>query len=119
MRHLPGTPFSARAPRSSNSIPEPATRSFTVEVTSTSPDPASAAVRAPICTAIPRRRSSTSSTSPVCNPLRTSRARARTCSAMAHADRIARAGPSNVARKPCCRQPWSDSNAGRSVWNLE
>ena len=37
-----GTPLSSCSPRSSNSIPEPATRSFTVRDTSTSPGPASA-----------------------------------------------------------------------------
>ena len=37
--HEPGTPLSVYSPRSSNSIPEPATRSFTVPETSTSPDP--------------------------------------------------------------------------------
>ena len=36
-RHFPGTPFSSCSPRSSNSIPEPATRSLTVLETSTSP----------------------------------------------------------------------------------
>ena len=34
-RHSPGTPFNSWAPRSSNSIPEPATRSLTVDETST------------------------------------------------------------------------------------
>ena len=34
-------------------MPEPATRSFTVEETRTSPGPATAAIRAPMCTAIP------------------------------------------------------------------
>jgi len=35
-----GTPFSSCSPRSSKAIPEPATRSLTVEETSTSPAPA-------------------------------------------------------------------------------
>ena len=52
-RHSPVTPFSSWVPRSSNEIPEPATRSFTVLETSTSPAPASAATRAPVCTAMP------------------------------------------------------------------
>src|SRR5207244_10653632 len=43
--HSPGPPFSSAPPRSSNSIPEPATRSFTVCETSTSPGPAGAATR--------------------------------------------------------------------------
>ena len=46
--HSPGTPFSAWRPRSSNSMPDPATRSRTVLVTSTSPGPARAATRAPM-----------------------------------------------------------------------
>jgi hypothetical protein len=52
-RHSPGTPLRACSPRSSNSIPEPVTRSFTVEETNTSPAPASAATLAPMCTAMP------------------------------------------------------------------
>src|SRR6266550_4629033 len=47
-RHSPGTPFSAWAPRSSNSIPEPTTRSFTVLDTSTWLGAAIAATRAPM-----------------------------------------------------------------------
>ena len=35
--HSPGTPLSSWRPRSTNSMPEPATRSRTVDVTSTSP----------------------------------------------------------------------------------
>ncbi len=50
----PGTPFSSCVPRSSNSIPEPATRSLTVCETRTSPGPARLATRAPVCTASPR-----------------------------------------------------------------
>src|ERR671918_1014720 len=39
-RHRPGTPLSSCSPRSSKAIPDPATRSFTVDETSTSPGPA-------------------------------------------------------------------------------
>jgi len=51
--HSPGTPFSGRAPRSWNSMPDPTTRSLTVPETRTSPGPALSATRAPICTATP------------------------------------------------------------------
>lgn len=47
-RHSPGTPFKTCDPRSSNSIPEPTTKSLTVDEASTSPAPASAAMRAPM-----------------------------------------------------------------------
>src|SRR5262245_28527794 len=48
-----GTPLSSCSPRSSKRIPEPATRSRTVRVTSTSPGLASAPTRAPMWTVIP------------------------------------------------------------------
>jgi len=64
-RHSPGTLGSFSSPRSSNSSPEPATRSRTVPETSTSPGPASAATPAPTTSAIPRIRSPVRSTSPV------------------------------------------------------
>src|SRR5215831_17123618 len=51
--HSPGTPLRACMPRSSNAMPEPTTRSFTVLETSTSPGFAVAATRLPICTAMP------------------------------------------------------------------
>lgn len=44
----PGTPLSETTPRSSNSIPDPATRSLTVLETSTSLGPASAETLAPM-----------------------------------------------------------------------
>ena len=53
IRHSPGTPLSSSAPRSSNSIPDPITRSRSVLDSSTSFRPASALRRAPMCTAIP------------------------------------------------------------------
>jgi len=53
IRHSLGTPFSSCMPRSSNAIPEPATRSLTVLETSTSPPRAIAEIRAPIWTASP------------------------------------------------------------------
>ncbi len=71
IRHSPGTPFKSWTPRSSKVIPEPATRSFTVCDTSTSPAAASAETRAPIETAIPATLPSSSSHSPACRPMRT------------------------------------------------
>ena len=53
-RHCPGTPFNVCDPRSSNSMPEPATRSFTVPDTKTWSASARAATRAPMWTAMPR-----------------------------------------------------------------
>src|SRR5207244_2127072 len=70
--HSPARPFSWCVPRSSNSIPEPATRSLTVRETRTSPGAAFAATRAPVLIATPVGLSPTSSHSPVCNPLRSS-----------------------------------------------
>src|SRR5690348_17705328 len=49
---------------------------------------------------MPRTASPASSTSPVCRPARISRPSVRTDSTIALAERIARAGPSNVARNP-------------------
>jgi len=86
-RHSPGMPLSSWAPRSSNASPEPATRSFTVLVTRTSPGLALVATRAPVCTAIPATFPSISSHSPVCNPTRTFKPSSFTASAMAHAQR--------------------------------
>ena len=51
--HSPGTPLSCTVPRSTNSMPEPATRSATVLVASTSPASARAPTRAPMCTPMP------------------------------------------------------------------
>ena len=48
MCHSPGTPLRDWLPRSPKRSPEPATRSFTVLDTNTSPAPASAATRAPM-----------------------------------------------------------------------
>jgi len=48
MCHSPGTPLRDWLPRSPKRSPEPATRSFTVLDTKTSPAPASAATRAPM-----------------------------------------------------------------------
>ena len=88
-----GIPLSLCSPRSSNSIPEPATRSFTVEETSTSPGPAFCGYAradvdgdaAPLCPLSAR-------TSPVCSPARTSRPRvAHGIAGTARAQRMARA----------------------------
>src|SRR5262249_51958010 len=70
--HSPGTPFSWCWPRSLNANPEPTTRSLTVLETKTSPGPASAETRAPMCTAIPATDSPMTSHSPVWTPMRTS-----------------------------------------------
>ncbi len=48
MCHSPGTPLRDWLPRSPKRSPDPATRSFTVPDTNTSPAPASAATRAPM-----------------------------------------------------------------------
>jgi len=48
IRHSPGTPLRDRMPKSLKRKPEPATRSFTVLDTNTSPAPAKAATRAPM-----------------------------------------------------------------------
>jgi hypothetical protein len=66
MRHSPGTPRSFREPTRLKRRPDPATRSLTVLDTSTSPASASAATRAPICTAMPPTSSPIVSHSPQC-----------------------------------------------------
>jgi len=96
-RQRPGTPLSSCSPASSNCKPEPATRSFTVRETMTSPAPAIAATRAPIDTVRPLHLSSMTSHSPVCTPALTSIPRSRTRSVTSSAQRIARAGPSKEA----------------------
>jgi hypothetical protein len=83
-----------------NTKPEPATRSLTVEETSTSEGPAIAPTRAPIITAIPPTFSSIASTSPVCSPARTGSPIACSASTVASAQRTARLGPSKVAKNP-------------------
>ena len=66
---VPGTPLSWCSPRSSNAMPDPATRSFTVDDTSTSDARACCSIRAARCTATPAiSRSSRSSISPVWTP---------------------------------------------------
>jgi hypothetical protein len=79
-------PFRFRTPRGSNSIPDPATRSRTVPETSTSPSPASPAIREPITTARPDSFASTTSHSPVCTPMRTPSPRSVMASRIAHGD---------------------------------
>src|SRR5580693_6120960 len=69
--HEPGTPLSSCSPRSSNSTPEPATRSFTIADTRMSCSVANPAIRAAMCTANPPRSSPRISHSPVCMPRRT------------------------------------------------
>ena len=63
-------PLSWRSPRSANSIPEPATRSLTVDETRISPALALAAMRAPMCTARPASSPSSRSHSPVSDTAR-------------------------------------------------
>ncbi len=96
----PGIPLSSCVPRSSNRIPDPATRSRTVWETSTSPGPAIAATRAPMCTAMPPIFSPITSHSPVWSPARTVMPNERTALTIAEAHRIARAGPSKLAKSP-------------------
>src|SRR6516165_7980833 len=50
-RQSPGTPLKVWTPRSSNTMPEPTTKSFTVLETRTSPGIAFPATRLPMCTA--------------------------------------------------------------------
>ena len=87
-------------PRDSNSIPEPATRSLTVADTRISPSSAAAAIRAPVLTAIPATLSPRSSHSPVWTPARISRPPRVAALMISCAHLIARAGPSNEAKKP-------------------
>ena len=68
--------------------------------TRTSPGPASAATRAPMCTAIPAIHTPRRSHSPACSPALSVTAISRFASIAANAQRTARAGPSNVARNP-------------------
>ena len=95
-----GTPLSSTRPRSSNSMPEPYTRSVTVRDTSTSSGPARAEIRAAMLTATPAMSSPIISHSPVCTPARTVRPRPCARSRIAPAQVTARAGPSKVARNP-------------------
>ena len=99
-RQVPGTPLSSCSPRSTKSKPEPATRSFTVCETSTSPESASAATRAPVTTEIPASFSPTTSHSPVWIPARTPRSSSFARLTIARAHAIARAGPSKRQKKP-------------------
>ncbi len=98
--HTPGTPLRSCEPRSAKVSSDPTMRSRTVWETSTSDGAASAATRAPMFTASPPILSPTRSTSPVCSPARTSIPSGRTASVIAMAQRTARAGPSNEAKKP-------------------
>jgi hypothetical protein len=68
--------------------------------TSTSDGRASAAIRAPMWTAMPSTLLPISSTSPVWTPARSSNPRSPTAASAPCAQAIARAGPSNVAKKP-------------------
>ena len=77
--------------------PDPATRSRTVEETRTSPGCARAAMLALISAAGPPVLPSTTTHSPVCSPARTSSPRSAPRSTTARAQRMARAGPSNLA----------------------
>jgi tetratricopeptide (TPR) repeat protein len=99
-RHDPGTPLSSCSPRSSNSMPEPASRSLTVLETSTSPASALPATRAPIWTARPPRSAPRTSTSPVWTPARIWIPSEGTAWQIARAHRTARAGLSKVAKNP-------------------
>ena len=121
-RRRPGTAASPRGRLSTDGRralrtagPEPATRSFTVVDTSTSPAPACAEMRAPTCTAMPLTFAPAFSTSPVCRPARRSRPMSRAARTMAAAQRTARAGPSKVAKSPSpavsiSRPRWASSS---------
>jgi hypothetical protein len=99
-RHSPGTPFRSRIPRSSNSISEPATRSLTVDDTRTSPA-AACAETCPRCAQRWRRGLPPRAPPRRCAaPRATSMPSVRTPPVMAAGHRMARAGPSNIARKP-------------------
>jgi hypothetical protein len=99
-RHSPGTPLRGYVPRSTKCRPDPDTKSFTVLETSTSSGSACAATRAPMCTAMPTSFSPMMVHSPVWTPVRSLMPNARTVSRVIHAHRMARAGPSKVARNP-------------------
>ena len=78
----------------------PATRSFTVCETSTSPGPARAAMRAPMLTAIPAIFVVDELALAGVQAGANLEASSRTDVAIARAHRIARAGPSNAAKNP-------------------
>src|SRR5262249_46688406 len=99
-RHSSGTPLRRWVPRSTKPSREPATRSLTVLDTSTSSGPAAARMRAAMWTAMPPTSSPISSHSPVWSPVRTWIPSRRTRWRIEQAQRIARAGPSNVASTP-------------------
>ena len=101
----PGTPFSLLSPRSSNSIPDPTTRSLTVPETSTSPGAANAPTRAEMWTASPPRSPLRTSHSPVCNPTRNCTPSVLVASVIARAPRTARAGPSKDPTGPRWKRP--------------
>ena len=120
-RQSPDTPFRACVPRSSRPIPDPSTRSRTVPETNTSPAPARAAIRAPMCTPIPPGLSPTWTASPTWTPARIWMPRGRTASTIAQAHRIARAGLGNEAKKPSpalstSRPPWRRSSRRTVAW---
>ena len=96
----PGTPFNSVVPRSLNSRSDPATRSLTVEETRISPGRACAARRAPMLTAMPVSLSPMTSHSPVCRPGADFETESADGLPIAWAQRIARIGPSKVAKKP-------------------
>lgn len=93
-------PLSWCSPLSTNSMPEPATKSFTVVETGTSPGAASGSMRAATCTVRPARSSPRISHSPVCSPARTSMPSSRAAWVIDVAQAIARPGPSKHAVKP-------------------
>jgi hypothetical protein len=99
--------FKRETPRSTNSIPAPATRSLTVRVASTSPGCAKLATRAQVWTAMPATFSPISSHSPVCRPARTSTPSGLTPCVIAHAH----GGAGNV---PAKSPPRSARGARRS-----
>ena len=102
-RHSPRTPFNERAPLSSNSMPDPKTRSFTVPETSTSPGPAQSATRAPMWTCDAAEVVASALAFAGVDSARSSSPRSASASTTARAQRIARARPSRVASRPSPR----------------
>jgi hypothetical protein len=79
---------------------EPTTRSWTVLEVTIHPGSAAAMTRAAMWTAMPPTSPSRSSISPVCSPARIWTPMPASSSLKAAAQRIARPGPSKVARMP-------------------
>ena len=95
-------PLSSRSPRSSKSMPDPATRSATVSNPSTSPPSASAATRAP-CSQRFRELAIESRVRSVIEYLRGSPFRGSTCQRASRRQQMARARPIKAGKEPVTR----------------